>query len=181
MKKNSGILLSPCWLVFDLEDFDFCDFEITRTREKSTALHSGVVGVNKAKVLSRAVGISVTVIRNSNVRSITIAKAWTPSIIATDCLVLPLKLQWKSPRGDVVGILQGKKETLPTLIRLEQVCLALLVPLQLRDSHSTGGNPPKIFTDVSKFTVSVFAWLSHPPNSCSDDLSRFDAMAEAIE
>jgi hypothetical protein len=39
-----------CYLGYNLEDFDFFDLEIPRTRENNIRGQSGVVGVNDAKL-----------------------------------------------------------------------------------------------------------------------------------
>jgi hypothetical protein len=88
--------------------------EILRTREKRLPDLSGVVGVIVVKVASEAVGACVAVIVNPNV-----PKDWTFLGITTDYHVILSGLQRKSPRRDVVRILQREKETLHTYIGLE--------------------------------------------------------------
>jgi hypothetical protein len=101
-----------CCLPSDLEDLDFLDLEIPRTCENERA-ESGVVGVSVAKGSATA-GVCVAVIENSNV----IPKEWTRFGITPDCPLLGFGLQRKSPRRDVVRILQREKKTLLTVIRL---------------------------------------------------------------
>jgi heme exporter protein D len=89
--------------------------ELGRTREKCVPSQSGVVGVTFAKVLSVTVGVCIAVSFNTE----TARKVWTAAGITTDCLVLHFLLQRKTPRRDVVRILQREKETLQTRIGLE--------------------------------------------------------------
>jgi hypothetical protein len=133
-------------LVHDLENFDFFNLEIARTRENRLPAQSGVVGVSVAKG-SVTADVCVAVIGNNHA-----TKVWTASGTTKDCLVFVCGNQRKSARRDVVRIRQREKETL----------LAVIHPgLELRgDSHSTGVNPPKMFPSVSKITVSVFGWPS---------------------
>jgi hypothetical protein len=126
-----------CCLPSDLEDLDFLDLETLPTRENDLLVQSGVVGVSAAKP-SVTVGVCVAVIENSNVTSnskpyvafgittdcdqpITTTKTWTAFGITPDCPVLLFGLQRKSPRRDVVRILQREKKTFPTVIRLRMI------------------------------------------------------------
>jgi hypothetical protein len=116
------VCLKGC-LVCDLEDFDVFDLEFPRTRENDKLVQFGVVGVRAAKG-SVTVGVCAAVIGNSH--SI---KVWTPFGITRDCLVLLFRLQRKSPRRDVVRILQREKKTLLTVIRLYAVILVPPLPV----------------------------------------------------
>jgi hypothetical protein len=107
--------LSDVLVGCNLEDFNFLDWQIQRTRENDSRGQSGVVGVNSAKA-SVTVGVCVAVIGNTNA-----TKAWTSIGRTIDCFVLLFGLQCKSPRWDVVRILQREKKTLLTLIRLAAV------------------------------------------------------------
>jgi hypothetical protein len=91
-------------LVCDLEDFDFLDFEIFRTRENRFPVQPSVVDANTPKVSGTA-GICVAIIANNHV-----TKVWTPGGKTTDCAVLHFGLQGKLPRRDVMWILQGEKK-----------------------------------------------------------------------
>jgi hypothetical protein len=79
-----------------------------RTREKRFPYQSGVVRVTVAK-LSVTVSVCVAVIGHTNVE-----KVWTPSVRTPDCRVLLFGLQRKSPRREVVRILQREKVWIPT-------------------------------------------------------------------
>jgi hypothetical protein len=103
------------WLVCDLEDFNFFDFDFLRTRENDVPGQSGVVGVNGAQVTPTA-GACVSVIVNNNVLNV-----WTEFGITNDCPALLVGSQRKSPRRDVVRILQREKETFQTVIHFHTV------------------------------------------------------------
>jgi hypothetical protein len=119
--ENKKICVKCC-LGCDFEDFNLCDFEIPRTREKDAILHSSVVGVGHAKIVSVTAGACVAVIANNNVTIIIrITKAWTILGVTKDCPMLLFSLQRKSPRRDVVRILQREKKTLQTVIRLQML------------------------------------------------------------
>jgi hypothetical protein len=92
-------------LVGDFEHFNFLPLEFSPTREKHLPVQSGVVGVTATKVHS-VTKVFVALIRNSDV-----IKPWTPAGMTNDCIVLPLGFQRKSPRREVVRILQREKET----------------------------------------------------------------------
>jgi hypothetical protein len=106
-----SICVKSC-LVCDLEDFDFFNLEIPPTREKDNLIQSGVIRVSDAKA-SATVNICVAVIGNSNV-----IKVWTSFGITNDCPILHFVLQRKSPRPDIVRILQRENKTPQTVIRL---------------------------------------------------------------
>jgi hypothetical protein len=113
--NTQRVCLKGC-LVCNLEDFDFFDLEIVRTRENDILFQSGVVGVTSAK-LSVTVGVCVAIVENTDVT--TTPEAWTESGNTPDCLVLPFDLQRKSLRRDAVRILQRENKTLLTVIRLK--------------------------------------------------------------
>jgi hypothetical protein len=80
-----------------------------------------------------------------------------------------LALQHKYLGRNVVRILQRENKTLPIAINLFVWSLG-------RNSHSNRVKPPKIFPFVSKITVWVFPWLSHPQsNSFAFKSSRIPA------
>jgi hypothetical protein len=129
--------------VRDFENFNFLHLEMRRTREKRFPVQSGVVGVVLAKAVSVTIGGCAAVIPNTNV-----TKVWTAFGITIDCVVPFFGLQRKSPRREVVRILQCEKETLQTRV-------AFSFP-ELLESHITGVNPPNMFPFVSRITVRVF-------------------------
>jgi hypothetical protein len=93
----------------DFEHLNFLHLERLRTRENRVISQSGVVRVSVAKVISVTVSVCVAVIVNSNV----ITKLCTVNGTTKDCAAFLFGLQRKSPRRDVVRILQREKETLP--------------------------------------------------------------------
>jgi hypothetical protein len=92
-------------LFCDLEDFDLLHAEMLRACENRVLLQSDVIAVNDPK-RSETSGASIALIGNINV-----TKVWTQSGITPDCPPLHFGLQPKSPRRDVVRILQREKET----------------------------------------------------------------------
>jgi hypothetical protein len=152
-----------CPLVGDLEDLNFFNLEIFQTRENDHIVQFGVVGVSIVKVNVTA-GICIAVIVNMNV----IPKVRTPFEIIKDCPVLFFGRQGKSPRWDVVRILQRENNTLQTAIRhlafgcarfplhrsetaedipfrvqnhSQCVCVAVASPVKFLDSETIAGAP----------------------------------------
>jgi hypothetical protein len=113
-----------CCLSSDLEDLDFFDLEILRTRENDVSVQSGLVDVRDAKV-SFIAGVPVAIIANNHVTS----KDWTPFGITLVCVLLLLGPQRKPPRRDAVRILQREKKTFLTAICFPDVVIASALPV----------------------------------------------------
>jgi hypothetical protein len=104
-------------LVSDFEHFNFPRLEIWRTREKRLSVQIAVVDVTLAEVRSATVGVCVALIENTHVINV-----WTPVLTTTYCLVPLFGFQVKSPRPDVVRILQREKKTLQTRVSFKLPC-----------------------------------------------------------
>jgi hypothetical protein len=120
--------------------------EPLRTREKRIPVQSGVVGVtgiNNAGLF----GVPVAAIESSNV-----IKVWTPFGTTQDCLAILFGLQGKSPRWDVMRILQREKETLQT-----RVALIATVAIPFHRSEATKDVPVRVQNHNQSVRVPVAA------------------------
>jgi hypothetical protein len=119
----------------NLENINFLHLEMCQTCEKSvTTLISddaGVVDLPFTRATSESLPICIAVVENGNV-----TETWTQVRTTTDCI--PVGFHRKSPRRDVVRILQREKETLQTRVDL---VLFRSPRLPLQRSESTENIP----------------------------------------
>jgi hypothetical protein len=112
----------------------------------------GVVDVTQTKDVSPTLGVCVAVIGNN--------KECAPVGITFDCSVLPLGLQSKSPRRDIVRILQRENKTLPIVIPLPGVVSVSKLPVPhprfpLQRSETTENIPIRLKKQCQNVCVTV--------------------------